>query len=56
MATTMTSQRRKDWAKLLYTKEHLTQKEIADKVGYPLSPSPAGSKGSGGTISVCPSR
>lgn len=29
----MTNQQKKEWAKLLYTKEHLLQKEIAEKVG-----------------------
>lgn len=31
--STVTGQQKKDWAKLLYTKEHLPQKEIAEKVG-----------------------
>lgn len=31
--STVTAQQKKDWAKLLYTKEHLPQKEIAEKVG-----------------------
>ena len=29
----LTSKQKKEWAKVLYVKENLTQKEIADKVG-----------------------
>jgi DNA-binding transcriptional regulator LsrR (DeoR family) len=31
--TDLTVKQKKEWAKLLYTKEHLTQAEIAEKVG-----------------------
>jgi transcriptional regulator with XRE-family HTH domain len=31
--TDLTVKQKKDWAKLLYTKEHLTQAEIAERVG-----------------------
>ena len=33
MANTLTIRQKKEWAKLLYTKENLTQKEIAERVG-----------------------
>lgn len=33
MAKNLTNSQKKDWAKILYTKESLTQQEIADKVG-----------------------
>lgn len=33
MGDKLTNQQKKDWAKLLYTKEQLTQKEIAERVG-----------------------
>lgn len=33
MSTVLTNTQKKEWAQILYTKEHLTQAEIADKVG-----------------------
>lgn len=33
MAAQLTSKQKKEWAKVLYLKENLTQQEIADKVG-----------------------
>lgn len=33
MAKDLTISQKKDWAKLLYTREHLQQKEIAERVG-----------------------
>lgn len=33
MATELTNQQKKDWAKTLYLRENLTQQEIADRVG-----------------------
>lgn len=33
MATQLTNRQKKEWAKLLYLRENITQQEIADKVG-----------------------
>lgn len=33
MGTELSMKQKKDWAKMLYLKEHLTQKEIAERVG-----------------------
>ena len=33
MADKMTNEQRKEWAKLLFVKENLTQAEIAERVG-----------------------
>lgn len=33
MGTDLTNKQKKDWAKMLYIKEHFTQKEIAERVG-----------------------
>ena len=33
MAKKLSNNQKKDWAKILYTKENLTQQEIADRVG-----------------------
>ena len=33
MAKELTSDQRKEWAKLIFLKENITQQEIADRVG-----------------------